>query len=161
MAVTPIQFIEADEYEVGRLASSTFGGTGINSQHCVLSNKRLYHKGVTLAAGGAGLQNGENIVNVADITCSGYYIVRHIILLVMGVLMALVLAIAGITSEVTALTIAGLIIGGIFVLLYFTKQQRIFKVCFGGGMLAFEVKGCSEQSLQTFNRLIQQVNAKH
>lgn len=156
-------FIEPDEYEVGRLGSSQMGTGSINSQHCILTNKRLYHKGVSFASGAGGLQNGENIINVEEITCSGYYIVRHVLFMILGVFFIAIMGIVGIVNETMGLALVGLLIGGLFILIYFVKQQRVFKVFFGGGMLAFEVRGCNEQSLKDFNRQIQQAAgfAKH
>lgn len=151
-------FIESDEVLVSELkvANINVAAGTLGKQYCVLSNKRLYHKGGTYVNGTqGGVQNGENTVDLREVTCSGYYIIRHYLLLVFGILFLLGCAVGGIVAKVPALIAVGAVLFIIFLIAFRVKQIRVVKVYFGGGCVAFQAWSASEEALHNFNREIQ------
>jgi len=159
MASNPM-FLEQDEFLVAELNAASVKAGSAGVQTCLLSNKRLYQKGASIGDNGRGVQNGENIVDLRTVSDSGYFIVRHYILLVLGVLCFLIFAVLAITSEEMALIIPGIILFVILLIAFRVKQLRVIKVFFPGGCLAFSVLSANEETLIQFNRQIQLAAAR-
>lgn len=155
-------FLEQDEFLVAELNAASVSAKGGTAgvQTCLISNKRLYQKGASIGDNGRGVQNGENIVDLRTVSNSGYFIVRHYALLVLGILSLIGFLIAGITTEEMALVIPGIILFVILLIAFRVKQLRVIKVFFPGGCLAFSVLSAKEDTLIQFNRQIQLAAAR-
>lgn len=147
-------FIHPDEVEIAQFKSVSVAGGAYGKNYCVLSNKRIYHKGNRLSSVvGGGTSNGETIIDLRDVTATSYSTKRYIILLIIGILAiigGMIAAPAGREDSLYAITALGVIL----VILYFLVRQKIFTICFKGDSISFRAGVMSISKMEEFSRAI-------
>lgn len=147
-------FFDPNEKMVAVLGSSflsnLFSRGGLSKGTCVLSDKRLYYKGVcyTKDYGNFFQTDEENAVDVKDITASGFTRKYRYDLLVIAAL----LLIAGI------ITIGGLVFtfipAVILLIIYNISKIKLFYVAFAGGRIAFRAGNYSKKEINEFQKAL-------
>lgn len=129
-------FIEADEREIQSITSGSVGvGFDLKKEYCVLSNKRLYHKGVSYNPGaGVSRATRQDVLELADINGTSIATIGNMKLLILGIALLVVLI-------------------GIFPLIsYFCSRIRCLYIHGPGGTMAMEFKWCKMQTLIDFEK---------
>ena len=147
-------FIEQDEKSVATLGGKYLDNllaTGtISKDTCVVTNKRLYFRGKNYVS--AKAQKVEFIVDLKDISNTGYMMQSNILLMIFAVLSVL----GGIAIEVGTeegyAFIGGIILALIFVFLYKITRKRFFQVFFPGGALVFSVNKYNINDIKNFHK---------
>lgn len=147
---------------IGNSFAQTFLSTGqIGKGFAVLSDKRVYFKGKCLYKTGKKYVSRmeERVVDLNDVTGSGFIRFNPTYLLVMGIIMPIIAIITLIVTfiwvKVIAMLIlaAGLLVSGIIMLTkYFRKKTTIFKIDYAGGSIGFDLRLIPYSEAEYFNR---------
>lgn len=164
MLTTKEIFADAGEVEVAQLLSGSITPSGAYGSHyCVISNKRLYYKGMAFTANSRmHLATSEHTVNLSDISCSGFTTQKNIGYMIFAILFLLAGGALGVFAFMKDYDFGMMHYGAIalavfailFFLLYFLAQRKIFIVCFPGGELSFPANHCKTKVLHAFNSAI-------
>lgn len=148
-------FVNPNENGVAQIGSKRgsilFNGF-VDKEYCVLSDRRLYYKGVSYGTGNmGGKAKSEIVIDLASITSTGFCIIKHIGLLLLSLLfmMAGVVGMVALRDQI-AVGVAGLIVGGIFLLLYFLIRKRLMQIVYSGGRLMLQCWGQPEANMRAF-----------
>lgn len=130
-------YLEADEQEV---YSMTSGSAGLNvspkKEYCSISNKRLYHKGVSLDLGGGMRDTREDVIELDKISGTAIGTRGNVGLLIVGILTAIVL------------------VGIVLIAMYFVTRVRYIKVNYGGGCTIMEYRWCKMDQIRELQKQI-------
>ncbi len=168
---------------IGNSYAQTFLSTGqIGKGFAVLSDRRVYFKGKCLYKTGKkySTRMEERVVDLNDVTGSGFIKFNPIYLLVMGIIMTVItlgLLIASFTglnvhaaesdAEVYFPATGGSIVGGVSMAIlaiaflitsvilltaYFRRKTTIFKIDYAGGSIGFDLRLISYGEAESFNR---------
>ncbi len=150
-------FLSPDEVEVDRV-EITSTGSGIGKDHLILSNKRLYYKGAAMSMDGSNLYaQGESILDVAHITSTNFSVLRNILLLIMGILVAAV-GVYCLTQEMGIAAFFIVAIGIVFIVLYCVAATKVLLISCGAP-LKIQIKGVSAgTSVTTFQRFCKNIH---
>ena len=148
-------FVNPNENGIAQIGSKRgsilFNGF-VDKEYCVLSDKRLYYKGVSYGTGNlGGKAKSEIVIDLASITSTGFCVIKHVGLLLLSILF-FAAGVAGMVALRDQMTvgIAGLIVGGIFLLLYFLIRKRLMRIVYGGGSLMLQCWGQPEANMRSF-----------
>lgn len=161
-AAEPIEFnkifFDPKERQIAVLGSSflrnILSAGGVSSGSCVLSDKRLYFKGVcfTKENGRFIRTDEESTVGVKDITASGFtkysqlnFLIFGIILMIIAIFLVRLNPVYGIVAAFVALIP--------FLAFYLTKV-KLFYVAFSGGKIAFRASDYSQKEMQEFQKAL-------
>lgn len=156
-------FVDQNEVEKASLYTSHLVSNGnFGSTYCVLTDKRVYHKGVFSSILSNGrFATGENVIEVKKISATSFSVCRHPLLAVLGVLFLLVAAASLILNVMSAdwideglgkaLMIGGIVLGILFILLYLGLQKKVFRIIYCGGELSLQLNRVSVKSIRAFS----------
>ena len=125
-------FVSQDEQEVATLTAGSIGlGGTLKKEHCVISDKRLYHNGVAYVRGGGaiGRATRRDTIELADIHGTSI----------------------GTMGNVKLLLFFFLIIP---LIMYFCTRIRYMEIHTPGGSIVMEYKWCKMQTLRAFDKKI-------
>lgn len=162
-AAEPIEFnkifFDPKERQIAVLGGSflrnILSAGGVSSGSCVLSDKRLYFKGVcfTKENGRFVRTDEESTVGVKDITASGFTKYSQLNFLIFGIILMII--------AIFLLSRFGPVIGGIAVgialipfLAYYLSKVKLFYVAFSGGKIAFRASDYSQKEMQEFQKAL-------
>lgn len=149
-------FISPDEHLLHKVGSgyvqNYLSGSGFSKDSAAVTNKRVYYKGKTYAAG-LGFRRFKTtlVADLKDITCVGIYKSFDIFTLVISILMLLVgvfLAGRGIVGDAIILILILLAILGIICVIL--TARTVLKIDYAGGCIALDVKAFGEKELNDF-----------
>ncbi len=156
---------------LGNNYAQTFLATGsIGKGFAILSDKRVYFKGKCLYKTGKKYHssNEERIVDLTDVTGSGFEHIVQNSALVWGIIvliltLALVfwfntLPISNIDTMRNWVLGIGLFFFAILLISYFANKRNLFKIDYAGGSIAFDLRFISKSEAETFNKALR--NAK-
>ena len=159
-------FVDQNEVEKASLYTSHLISNGnFGSTYCVLTDKRVYHKGVfsTILTNGR-FATGENVIEVKKISATSFSVCKHPVLAILGVLFFLVAAAAFVfnTMEVSwfnedlgkILMIGGIVLGLLFIVLYLGMQKKSFRIVYCGGELSLQLNRVSVKSIRAFSAAV-------
>ncbi len=155
-------FVSPDEVEVDRLNMTAVSvKTAVEKNQLVLSNKRLYYKGAAMSMNGSSrYSKGEAIVDVKNITGTVFSVARNVKWLIIAIICMLIGTFVLVASGVAALGIAMLLIGGIYLLVYYVSAAKTLTVQYRGGVLAIQIKGVSKgTSVDAFRKFCKTIHA--
>lgn len=159
------QFCTPDEKSIttigtGYIANYVSGGS-TKQVGATLTNKRIYFSGkvFTFVGRRATVLNRRQIVNVRDVTGTGYDFYRPIHFITLAclsvVLSLLVVLVGDLWGEMRVIIPAiGIILGVAFLIRYFNKKQTLMFIEYAGGNIAFEVKWIQKHEQDNFIRNI-------
>lgn len=162
-AAEPIEFnkifFDPKERQIAVLGGSflrnILSAGGVSSGSCVLSDKRLYFKGVcfTKDYGNFFQTDEENAVDVKDITASGFTKYSQLNFLIFGIILMII--------AIFLLSRSGPVIGGIAAgialipfLAYYLSKVKLFYVVFAGGRIAFRAGNYSKKEINEFQKAL-------
>jgi hypothetical protein len=163
MAITSRDiFVQQNEVELAQLHGAVITpGGNLGANYCVLTNKRVYHKGVSVALGAKGnISTGETIIDLKNVSGTSFSVRRFPILMVIGILAllgGLVMFFLGDSNGgdmMSMLPIGLLVFGAIFILLYFICQAKIYTLLYRGGVLSFRASGIPTKALRAFSACV-------
>lgn len=135
---------------LGNTNIETFLATGVvGSNYAILSDKRFYFKGKALTTAGVGFstRKEQSVVNVEDITGTGFVTIKRIFLIILAVLFSVlgIFAFAmgtaiGEIEMMASIAIGSLLVSGIMMLIYALTKRTIFYISYAGGMIAFDLR---------------------
>jgi len=154
-------FVEANEVEIAQLASRNVVSVDTHSRnYCVVTDKRIYHKGVSFASNvRTNVSTGESVIDLKSVTATSFSVRKTPFFMFIGILMILAAAVLFVMNiarvELPAaagmpMAIALAVVGLIFVILYFALQKKVFSIFFGGNDLSFHVDHKSVKALREF-----------
>ena len=159
-------FVDQNEVEKASLYTSHLISNGnFGSTYCVLTDKRVYHKGVfsTILTNGR-FATGENVIEVKKISATSFSVCKHPVLAILGVLFLLVAAAAFVfnMTEVSwldenlgkILMIGGIVLGLLFIILYLGMQRKLFRIVYCGGELSLQLNRVSVKSIRAFSAAV-------
>ena len=139
-----------------------------------LTNKRLYYSGQTFETAGLVITKKQQIVNVRDITGTGYRYYAQLTYLLYALYVG-VLSIVGFVLGTDTTTdwrgettttfnttfivpaVVGVFIVLLLIVIYFVKRKTLFVIEYAGGFISFDVKWFSIAEQDNFIRNIQLV----
>lgn len=143
-------FVEKDEKQIAVLGagylSNLLSGGGLSKGFGILTNKRYYFSGKCFTKSGNHFikTDEEWTVDLQDVTASGFCHINHVSLLILSIFSFL----AGFITSMYAsnpypyhsgnngkFLVLGLIIGGVFLALYFLTKRSMYLVTFAGGSI--------------------------
>ena len=131
-----------------------------NKDYCVLTEKRLYHKGKRFSIHGISAGKCETIINLQNVTATFFSAKRHYIFLVLALLflgasIATVIMADGRGGDgATGALIVGFGLTILFALLFIFLRRKIFSVIYSGGELTILANNCSIKTLRAFGVVI-------
>lgn len=166
-------FIDNDEQEISTLGSgyiSNFLKTGsLEKGFCTVTNKRVYFKGKSYYKSGNSYKksNEERIVDLKDITGTGFVtssrwllkmmsIIYGILLLLIEVLIAIAAAGTDVTTELILALTLPVIPELIFIVLFLLRKLKLFVISYAGGGIAFLTSDYSMEEMQSFQKALRQ-----
>lgn len=158
-------FSDPTETEIAQLQSGTIAPTGnLTSHYCVLTEKRLYHRGISFTSGaGNTLAESESVIRLKDISSTGFTSQKKVSYLLFAILFLLITAGLAIfygtgQEDLKDILIPCIIGAGIMTLLmfvlYFVLRRKVFSVYFAGGELSFLANGCRIKTLRDFTHTL-------
>ncbi len=159
-------FVDQNEVEKASLYTSRLVSNGnFGSTYCVLTDKRVYHKGVFSSILSNGrFATGENVIEVKKISATSLTVRKHPILAILGFLFLLVAAAALVLNVMKVewlpddiakiAIIGGIVLGILFFILYLAVQQKLFRIIYCGGELALQLNGVSVKSIRAFRTAV-------
>jgi len=164
MAITSRDiFVQQNEVELAQLHGAVITpGGNLGANYCVLTDKRVYHKGVTVALGAKGnISTGETIIDLKNVSGTSFSVRRVPILMVIGLLAILAGIVmffvggeSGSSDLMSMLPIGLLVVGVIFFVLYFVCQAKIYTLLYRGGVLSFRASGIPTKALRAFSACV-------
>lgn len=171
LLIDPREKIEA---VLGNNIAQTYLSTGnIGEGFAILSDKRVYFKGKCLYKSGKKYYSSsqERVVDLNDVTGSGFERINPIYLLVTGIVFAVLTLIFLLTITVHAandhsvpetgenrlgsfLFVPFLITALIFLILYTIKKRNIFKIDYAGGSIGFDLRLIPYSEAEHFNKAL-------
>lgn len=158
---------------IGDSFIANFLATGvIGKGFAILTNKRVYFKGECLTRQGKRFKKNteERVVDLEDVTGTGFVHTKPIWLIVTAILFAFFMYIFLIVisdsskydapklvdeNNVFALVLVYIIIiPAIFIFAYFKTKKTLFEISYAGGGIAFDLKLVTEQESINFQRSI-------
>lgn len=158
-----------------------FLGTGsLEKGFCMLSDKRVYFKGKIYNDSGKGFKffssvNEEKVVDLADVTGTGFSRQRYFILKIIGVL-TIAVAAAGFYFAfrgdaeyekdsqmyfIAAVRMVNAVIPAIIdIIAYYFFQAKWFEVSFAGGKMAFKASNYSKREIRNFQKMLRRAKDK-
>lgn len=166
-------FVNQSEQLVDKFGRKWFGvSPSLNKRNvsCLLTNERLYFRGCSYDISKKRLlskTNREVIVDLDDITGSGIITSNHIAQLVIGIIFSVISVILFIgyivnivNSNSLFVAVPCLVIGGIFLLVYFLTRKCIFFIQYAGGGFSFNIKNIGVSATRKFHMSIQKEKYK-
>ena len=162
-------FVDKNEKAVAVLGGGyikNFLSTGsLSKAFCVVSDKRVYFKGKCYSKQGNGYRtkNEEKIVDLKDVTSTGYSAEMTLKWLILGCVclfigfVSLIISLSGngdIALFFAYLWLISTIASVIPWILFFVKRKKLFEIAFAGGTIAFKRSGYSQQETQEFHRAL-------
>lgn len=147
---------------LGNTIAETFLSTGVlGNGFAVLSDKRVYFRGRCFARIGKhfSVRTEERVVDVQDITGTGFVFSNPIWLLVLSVIFfcGIIVGVKCLQSDMTVAIIfltAAPVIGFILLMVYSSAKHTLFEISFAGGGIAFDVRWFSAEEAQFFQKNI-------
>lgn len=129
---------------------------------CALTDKRVYFKGKCFTKNGGHYKSTkeQRTLDVKDITGTGFFQIRLIAFLIIGILAeiaALIFALlSGSAGDVDGLMLALVvaIVGGVFLILFFFFRIKVFEIEYAGGKIAFPISAYNPQEIQKFQNAL-------
>jgi hypothetical protein len=152
------KFFSPIEKQIATIGTSymiEFLSTGsIIKAGATLTNKRLYFSGKTLTTGPSRqFVTSRKIVNVEDITGTGFIINSPIYLMVLSIL-SILGGIIGFATEITGVGVVGIILFILFLVIYYLRKETILFVEYAGGYIGFSVKWIEYAEQENFIKQI-------
>lgn len=145
---------------LGNTIAETFLSTGVlGNGFAVLSDKRVYFRGRCFARIGKhfSARKEERIVDVQDITGTGFVYKRPIWPLVLAILFFALIPIA-LLEGVSPFVPIPVAVGLAFLIVYACLQHTLFEISFAGGGIAFNVHWFSAEEAQFFQKNIKLIS---
>lgn len=144
---------------LGNNTAETFFSTGtLGNGFAVLSNKRVYFRGRCFLRSGKrfSVRKEERVVDVPNITGTGFVYSNPIWLLVLSIVFAIT-AIISLTqilngSNAWPVMLPALLIAGGCFAFYRSKKRTLFEISFAGGGIAFDVSWFPTEEAQFFQK---------
>lgn len=156
-------FVSRDEKLVavmGNNAAQNFLSTGtLGNGFAVLSNRRVYFRGKCIVSEGGhtSYQLEERIVDVDDVSSTGFIYRKPIGLIVMAVIfgiLAFVMLMIALderhNEELLMIFGASALVCVLSIVMYFLKRQVLFQISFAGGSICFRVSWYSPEEIESF-----------
>ncbi|MCL2603109.1 MAG: hypothetical protein FWD90_01355 [Defluviitaleaceae bacterium] len=157
---------------VGNVAAESFISTGkLKEAYGVLTNKRVYYRGRELTTSAAKLRFGEasHIVDIKDVTGTGYVTLKPIGLLFTGIVAFICALIIGIAvsfvepafgqpqdflerANAAPFIFVGLLILGIFIMFYIISRRTYLEIKYAGGAIGLDVVISAQHEVVAFQR---------
>lgn len=158
-------FVDQSEFAVAELGNSyvqnVISSQSIKKGFAVLTHKRLYYYGENYQVGAGSkltATNEEKVIDLRDITGTGFRYARELSYLLLGgvlILIAIMIGAIGVTLDnsmimaIAAIPFAAAIER---IVRYFIKRFTLFDIRFAGGALLFDVKWFPIVDAQNFHR---------
>lgn len=158
-SVNPV-FIESDENVVATLGNgvlqNVLSGGGLSTINATLTDKRLYVSGKCLESIGLGWVYAKisRIIEVEDITGTGFVYVSKPSLLVIGIIFILSALITMSFDDLMPLAIILFIIAAILITAFFVTKKNVFQIEYAGGRIGFDVKWIKADVAANFQKKI-------
>lgn len=160
-------YVDENETDVAVLGSSYLQnvlangllGKGI----CAVSDKRVYFKGKCFVRTGVSYKSAteERIVDLKDVTGTGYVVIKNPTFLILMILTMVVLVVGffygmsvGALEDTVATFIIGLILMCIFLIGHVRSRKRVFEIAFAGGQIAFDTAFYKKEELVNFQKAL-------
>lgn len=163
-------FVDANEQQIAVLGGnylSNFLATGtIEKGFCVLSDKRVYFRGKCYYKSGGDYKarSEERMVDVKDITGTGFSETRLFVLKILGFIsLAWVLFVAAMyfpsrymtfDRKLTAFLVMGVLPAAVVWAAYFFARLKVFEISFAGGHIAFKASQYDATEMQNFQKSV-------
>ena len=155
-------FVEATESFVCALGNgfmqSILSGGGLQSKYAIVSNKRLYYRGKCYAVGPGQIRGmeEERVIDLKDVTGTGYRRNNPIGLVILGILLSLILFVTMNSfmsrGSNTAALASAFMPAILFIALYFVLRMTLFDIQYAGGQISINVKWYSKGEIDEFHR---------
>ncbi len=155
-------FVSPEEKTVAVLGGgylNNFLKTGsLNKGFCVVSQKNVYFKGRCYSMGNKSISKflEESMVDLKDVTGTGFMQRNPILLLIIGIIALLVAAIFLFKSfsdsdNLSSMTTIGFI-GFVFLILYNFLKVKVFEISYAGGNIVFDANDFSYAEIVEFQK---------
>lgn len=150
---------EEGKAQIGSKGGSIMFNGFVDREYCVLTNKRVYFKGNTDIMGVMGRNiKTEVVIDLASITSTCFGVIKYGLFVLIGMLFLIAGVVGFVAVEnVPAVGIAGLVMGGLFILLYFLIRKRWLVITYSGGKLKMQCWGQPEANMRAFCNAIHAV----
>jgi len=156
------RFVLADEKEIIRLGSGYFGN--ILSENvfekgtCILTERRIYFCGKGFYGTGNGFIGAtlKQIVDIQDVTGTGFCHITRIIPIIIGIILMIFSAILQVQG-IGALWILFFAVGIALVIYGIVGAQKIFFIEYAGGVIRFSTALFPEEKIADFQNAIHRV----
>lgn len=142
---------------LGNSYLQTFISTGtLGKAFALLSDKRIYFKGKCLMRIGSRwiTSKEERVINVEDVTGTGFTIISQVFLLVF----ALIALLGGLSlmfdDDTLPIAFIFFFLGIISIIAYFISKKTIFEINYPGGGIAFNLKFIKKSEAEDFQRKV-------
>jgi len=133
-----------------------------------LTNKRIYFSGEIFffnGRGGISSTKQQEVVNVRDVTGTGYVLYRPLSILLMGILAILVaiflfIANSGADGAMGIAAVSAVVIGIALVDSFYISCKTLLSIKYAGGAIAFDVRWLNQHEQDNFIRDIHLVKDK-
>ncbi len=133
-------------------ATTALSGGGLGKTSLFFTNKRVYAKYKEYTT--KGKRNVDAIIDLKEISGTLLSQSNPIALLIIGILIALLgIGAAGGTGEVF-LAIAGILVGGIFVIRWWLHRTVLMEISFQGDRVGIMLKGYSYETANQFHKAL-------
>lgn len=153
-------FIESGENVVATLGNgvlqNVLSGGGLSTINATLTDKRLYVSGKCLESIGLGWVYAKisRIIEVEDITGTGFVYVSKPSLLVTSILFIIGALVTMTMRNLLALTIILFVIAAILITAFFVTKKNVFQIEYAGGRIGFDVKWIKADLAANFQKKI-------
>ena len=147
---------ETGKAQMGSRSGSILFNGMVDQEYCLLTDKRLYYKGISYGTGNLGAKaKSEIVIDLASITSTGFCIIKKVGLLLMSILFLLL----GVGSlflresmgeNAMYLCYVGVGLFALFLLLYFLVRKRLMQIVYCGGSLLLQCWGQPEKNMRAF-----------
>lgn len=134
----------------------TFISTGtLGKGFAILSDKRIYFKGLCLTRFGSRWVSSkeERAVNIEDITGTGFTLINQIYWLILAAVL-IFNGVCMIFGDMGPLGLLSILLGFLFIGVYFVTKQTIFEINYPGGSIAFNLKLIKKTEAEEFQKKV-------
>ena len=155
MSDKPSIFVDPDEKEIASL-SARKEFLDPNKDYCVITEKRLYHKGKRFNVNGAiAIGKCETIIDLKSISATYFSVKRFFGFLLVGILMLLgAVTMLAVDTDMATMPLMMAGFGVLFIILFFAIRKKIFAVIYSGGDLVMLANNCAVNTLRGFSMAV-------
>lgn len=151
--------IDSDEKQIAVMGSSYLDsmlhGGGLSKGFGILTDKRFYFKGKCFAkvAGQHKAVDEEYVVDLEDITATGFVYARRFLLLMLAILLGGGISLIAFGSESGGLLVLGIAVGVVLLIVYWLTKRAVYEVRYEGGAICVDVsKYGGMKEVKAFNK---------